>query len=257
MVAASHHPGQCRARSGRKTPTRFDVLETKISFPFLQKPLPAAEVLRLMLLKVATGNATFLIKHDYLEVTTFHMASRVIGLPVFARFDKVPLEDALAELADQTGATILVDPRVGDKARSPVSANLRNTISLETAARLLAATAGLQVIADDGTLFLTAKAAGPKTTLEFRKQRIDRALAELADWAEVTIILDPKVPILPSAGPEEKHSMLVTAKLRPNVSPESAVCVLADMVGLRVIARANCYFVTTREKAQGATTQGK
>ena len=52
----------------------------------------------------------------------------------------------------------------------------------------------------------------------------------------------PASPALPS------EKMLVTAKLRPNVSPEAAVRVLADMVGLSVVAKDNLYYVTTPEK---------
>jgi hypothetical protein len=43
--------------------------------------------------------------------------------------------------------------------------------------------------------------------------------------------------------------MTVTAKLRPNVSPEAAVRVLADMVGLGVVAKDNLYYVTSPDKA--------
>jgi hypothetical protein len=257
-----------------ENPDAPDIFDTKIKFPSVPKKLPAAEALNFMLSKVPTSNATFLIKRDYLEVTTLARSSpaALLAVRVFARFDKVPLEDALAELADQTGATIIVDNHVGDKARTPVSANLRSTITLEAATRLLAGMAELQVTEDDDILFVTekkVKAAGPKTSLEFRKRRIDRALDELADWANVTIVLDPEIempapgprrgglavglaqPGLPGfAGPPPSETMTVTAKLRPNVSPEAAVRVLADMVGLSVVAKDNLYYVTTPDKAQ-------
>jgi hypothetical protein len=255
-----------------ENPDAPDIFETKIKFPTVPKKLPAAEALNFMLSKVPTNNATFLIKRDLLEVTTLGRSSPAVllGARVFARFDKVPLEDALAELADQTGATIIIDTHVGDKARAPVSANLRSTITLEAATRLLAGMADLQLTVEDDILFITekkAKTAAPKSTLEFRKRRIDRALEELADWANVTIVLDPEIempapgprravavgfaqPGLPGfPGPPPSETMLVTAKLRPNVSPEAAVRVLADMVGLSVVAKDNLYYVTTPDKA--------
>jgi hypothetical protein len=257
-----------------ENPDAPDIFETRIKFPSVPKKLPAAEALNFVLSKVPTNNATFLIKRDYLEVTTLARSSPAVLLAarVFARFDKVPLEDALAELADQTGATIIIDNHVGDKALAPVSANLRSTITLETATRLLTGMADLQVTVHDDILFITekkAKAAGPKSTLEFRKRRIDRALEELADWANVTIVLDPEIEMpapgprravaavglaqtgLPGfPGPPPSETMTVTAKLRPNVSPEAAVRILADMVGLSVVAKDNLYYVTTLDKAQ-------
>jgi hypothetical protein len=258
-----------------ENPDAPDIYDTKIKFPALPKQLPAGEALLFMLAQVPTNNATFLVKRDYLEVTTVSRASpaALLATRVLARFDKTPLEDALMDLADQTGATIILDARIAEKARVPVSANLRNTITLEGAVRLLTGMTELQMTVDDDIIFITekkAKAAGPKTTLEFRKRRIDRALEELADWANVTIVLDPDIE-MPDLGPggltrrragavafeqplrgglPPSESMLVTAKLRPNVSPEAAVRVLADMVGLAVMAKDNLYYVTTPEKAQ-------
>ena len=255
-------------------PDAPDIYDTKVNFGPVPKQLPAGEALVIMLTFAPTNDATFLIKRDYVEITTMSRASpaALLTARITAHFDKTPLDEALMNLADQTGATIIIDTHVGDKARAPVSANLRSTITLETATRLLTGMADLQVTVDDDILFITekkAKAAGPKSTLEFRKRRIDRALEELADWANVTIVLDPDIempgpsprravavglaqPGLPGfPGPPPSETMTVTAKLRPNVSPEAAVRVLADMVGLSVVAKDNLYYVTTPEKALG------
>jgi hypothetical protein len=254
-----------------ENPDAPDIYDTKVRFPAEVKQLTGGELLQIILSPVATNNASFLIKRNYIEITTVAKSSpaALLAMRIMARFDKTPLEDALAELSDLIGATILVDAQVAEKARTPVSAALRNTITLDGAVRLLAAMAGLQATLEDDILFITekkAKVAAPKTSLEFRKQRIDRALDELAEWANVTIILDPEVE-MPGPGPRRQRAvevasqppgsprsasdtMTVTAKLRPNVSPEAAIRILADMVGLGVFVKDNVYYVTTSDRAQ-------
>ena len=68
-------------------------------------------------------------------------------------------------MADQTGATIVIDPRVANKALAPVSANVRTAITLEAAIHLLSWMADLQMSVDGDIIFITEKkaiAAKPK-----------------------------------------------------------------------------------------------
>ena len=154
-----------------ENPCAPDIYDTKIKFPPVPPKMAAGEVLRFLLSRVPTNNATLLIKREHVEITTLSKASSAAlrATRVLARFDKTPLEDALMEFADQTGATIVIDPRVANQARAPVSANVRTTITLEAAIRLLSDMVELQMTVDGDIIFITqkkAKTAGPKTQMQ-------------------------------------------------------------------------------------------
>jgi hypothetical protein len=75
---------------------------------------------------------------------------------------------------------------------------------------------------------------------EYRREPLDRALHELAEAMDVTIVLDPAV--------REKASVKVSANLH-NVPIDSAVQHLADRAGLAVVQLGNAYYVTSPENA--------
>jgi hypothetical protein len=87
---------------------------------------------------------------------------RLLGYPILAKSHKRPLEDVLDDLADLSGATILIDARAGDKARTPVTAHFHNTIGLQDAVRLLAEMADTQADVREGVLFVTTKTKAEK-----------------------------------------------------------------------------------------------
>lgn len=65
-----------------------------------------------------------------------------------------PLVVVLRDIADHSGVNILIDSRVGDKARRPVTATLQH-VPVDTAVRLLADMAGLRSVAMDNVLYVT------------------------------------------------------------------------------------------------------
>lgn len=67
-----------------------------------------------------------------------------------------PLTEVLRELAEVTGANIIVDARAKEKARAPVSANLQDA-PLMTAVRVLADMAELKAVALDNILYVTTR----------------------------------------------------------------------------------------------------
>jgi hypothetical protein len=145
----------------------------------LGKPVPRMKnvtverVLRKLLDRVAveTG-AAFLVRREAVEITT--QAARDAGvwfkdpgaegtaarephLPlVSAAFDRKPLGEALKELARQGGMNIVVDVRVGEKAKAPVTARFVNT-PLDTAVGLLADMEELKAFALDNLLYVTTR----------------------------------------------------------------------------------------------------
>jgi hypothetical protein len=117
--------------------------------------LPLANVLRRVLDQVG---ATYVIRQNSIEITAKEWVARhLLREKVLAHFDNRPLGEALRELSEQTGASVLVDGRLGDKAKTPVSATLKNDVTLETAVRLLADMSSLKAVLVGGTLYVTTK----------------------------------------------------------------------------------------------------
>jgi hypothetical protein len=142
-----------------------DVEKTEVANPPIRemKGVRLAMVLHKILSRVPVqSGAVFLVRGDHLEITTgaFRDAEvwgdfRGPHLPlVNIDLDKVPLEQAARELADQAGFNILIDTRSAEQAKTPVSAKLRN-MPLDSALRLLSNMADLRPIQLDNALFVT------------------------------------------------------------------------------------------------------
>jgi hypothetical protein len=85
-------------------------------------------------------------------------------------FRERPLCEALEEIARSTGISILLDCRVGDKAKTRVTADLRDA-PLLTAVRLLADMAELKSIEVDGVLYVTTKANADSLRKEIEEEK--------------------------------------------------------------------------------------
>lgn len=162
----------------------FDVAEKAFKFEGLDdvlrkpiadvNPIPPMKNARLDVLLprilkrivVQTG-ATYLLRREAIEITTgLFRQSEIWGyltpasgpcLPlVHSKFEKVPLEEALKELSGLTEFNIVVDARLGEKARAPVTARFLNT-PLDTAVRFLADMANLRSLQQDNVLYVTSK----------------------------------------------------------------------------------------------------
>ena len=142
--------------------------------------MPVADVLRFWLSQIPTKNAVFVIRRDYVEITTraSQDPARLLEKRVTASFDKQPLETALDELADRTGATIVVDTRVGDKAQKPVSAAFRSTISVKAAVKMLAEMVDLDSVLIDNALFVTTPQHAERLRKQTPPKQKDRGLPE-------------------------------------------------------------------------------
>jgi hypothetical protein len=244
-------------------------------------------LLRYALRQIPTNDATYLIRRGQVEIVTFDVTdpAYLLGLRVTAHFNKRPLDEALEELSHQTGATIVLDTRLGDKTKTPVTATFKGTVSLEAAVRLLAEMADLETDLEDTTLFVTGKPklepAPQKSDLHLKNRWLDLALRDLSRWSGATIVLDPNVKIRRTAGeaprarmeaarelevalvagdplkrfrrevgdPEEP-SFKVTATFKANVPVESAVRILANQARLSVVVLEGAFFVTTPANAE-------
>jgi hypothetical protein len=153
------------------------------------EPIPPAKNVRLdVLVKrilrrmpyARTPNATFLVRKDCIEITTTDFARiEVWGedfdgpfLPlVHLRADKLPLTEALTQLADQ-GRLNIVYAGGADKAATPITVRLVN-VPEDTAVRLVALQAGLSMIHRDNVLVVTTPEKATALMNEFRGETPD------------------------------------------------------------------------------------
>jgi hypothetical protein len=257
-----------------ESPEAPDPYEAQVNLPPVPRQLPLWSALRHLISKVGDGNGTFLVREGAIWITTTRQAApaNLLRVPVTALFDKTPLEDAIHELSRQTGATILIDPRVGERARIPITAMLANTISLEAAVRLLAEFADLRAVVENDILVVTNPARAAEATkgvrLEFRGRRLDDALRELAEATGTTIVLEPVVQqrISEANGPNLHHKTAaaedepsdepaptyrVSATFRGDVSATAAARILTAMCRLYVTSVDGALYITEYAPGMG------
>ena len=103
---------------------------------------------------------------DHLLVTSAEMAMhRLLGQRVTVPARPQPLHAALRDLSRQTGASIVVDPRVMEQAKASTAVGLED-VTLEGAVRVLAELAGLKMARIDTVIFITSPASAASIRLE-------------------------------------------------------------------------------------------
>jgi hypothetical protein len=157
--------------------------------PVADKPLPGAKnisferYLQRLLARVeekgaAPSGVTFLVRRDVIEITTFKAVRKQVWgdhpgpfFPlIHATFDKSLLSDALNNLAEQSEHNIVLDVRVGEKAKTPVTARLFNT-PLDTAVKLLAEMADLAIFQQDNVIYVTTRENAAKLKSQQKKEK--------------------------------------------------------------------------------------
>jgi type II secretory pathway component GspD/PulD (secretin) len=78
---------------------------------------------------------------------------------------EVALTDALKKLTEETGATLLIDPRQGEKAKGKISLQL-DDVTLETALRLLTELGDLSTVRVGNVVFVTTEQRAEKLRKE-------------------------------------------------------------------------------------------
>jgi hypothetical protein len=160
-----------------------DILKKEIATPNPIRPMQDTRldhVLRHVLQRIAVNSgATFVLRDNSIEITTGLFRDNEIWgnfpgphLPlVHRKFEKVPLEEALKELADMAEFNVVLDARVTEKGKTPVSARFLNT-PLDTAVRFLADMCDLRSLQQDNLLYVTTKenAAALEARIEKEKK---------------------------------------------------------------------------------------
>jgi len=108
-------------------------------------------------------HGVYLLRSGHIEITTPERLAAEIGREVspdrqvplvYTSYDQRPLEQALKDIADSTESNVLLDPRAKEKAKEQVTATFRN-VPVDTAVRLLADLAGLELVMVDAVHYVT------------------------------------------------------------------------------------------------------
>jgi hypothetical protein len=139
-----------------------------VRLPVYPKRLSVALVLRIALGQIETFEATYLLRQGGVEILPAKHATpaHLLKCQVQGAFVKTTLEDVLQDLAYQTGASVAIDPRAGEKARAAITATFRNDTTLEAALRMVAEMAELKLVVLPGGLFVTTPEHADKVLKE-------------------------------------------------------------------------------------------
>jgi hypothetical protein len=146
------------------------ILYAEIDLKGAPRAMPISTLLRVALSKLPKGNGTYVIRQNMIEITTQAQTEphNLLRRKVAAAFSNTPLDQALEELSEQSGASIVIDGRVGDKAKAPVSATFRNDTALGSALQMLTDMAGLRPVVLEEGLYVTT----PENAARMRKNKV-------------------------------------------------------------------------------------
>jgi hypothetical protein len=120
-----------------------------VTLPIVARGLKMAQVLQLVASQLRTpAGAAFIVRNGMIEITTREHAILPMLLEerIVAKFDKTPFNEVIRELVEMTGAPILIDPRLQEKAKVPITAELNGNVSLAALLPILADMADLRIV---------------------------------------------------------------------------------------------------------------
>lgn len=235
-----------------------DLAAQQIRFPAVPQRFTAHTALQWATAQTAKG-AEFWVRSGQIVITSTERVNSTHFLEsrIEAKFTNRPLTDALAELAEQSGVSIIVDRRVENRAQTKVNARIAG--KLETAVHLLADAAGLQALTVDNVLYVTSatNASEFKGKTDFKlNERIrgvalktrplSSALDDLYgsnDWhGWCNWVIDSRV--------KKQTNARVTATWINHVHADTALRIMTDMAGLKHVVVDDVVYVTTPANAK-------
>jgi hypothetical protein len=122
------------------------------------------------------GQADFFVQGDGIirVVPRNTLVDHILGQKVTANFEKKPVSEALKQVSEQTGLSIVLDERrAGDKAKTVVSADLQN-VSLDAALLLLSDLAELKTVTVDRAVYVTTRENAREIRAELERKRAEK-----------------------------------------------------------------------------------
>ena len=141
----------------------FEIAKKHPFHPMIEKLSTLLQTI-LARLPVKSG-ALFLIRKDYIEITTGAAVRAELGIPsdrpllplVWNSFENVPISEALIALSAESGYNVVADPRASDKLQTPTGITTLYNVPVDTAVRLLANMADVSMVRLDNVFYLTTE----------------------------------------------------------------------------------------------------
>jgi len=153
-----------------KLDPEFHYLET-----YMYRDVPAlapqlADVLADILSQM-TPPATYIVKEGQIEVVPRQMLADggLLKERVRREIVNMPFDEAVQRLASSTGASVVIDPRLGDKVKTPVSGMFRG-VPLLTAVVAMADYVDVRVVPIENVLYVTSRENAMLNELELRRR---------------------------------------------------------------------------------------
>lgn len=125
--------------------------------------------LRLLLEPIDTD---YLVQDNLVRVVPKKLVTgtRLLQQPIDATFSRRPLAEALQDLADRSGANIVLDTRAAEPSKAPMTLTVHSA-AVENVVLLLADMAGLNAVRVGNTLYVTTPENASELRLEQERRR--------------------------------------------------------------------------------------
>ncbi|MBI2805458.1 MAG: hypothetical protein HYX68_10820 [Planctomycetes bacterium] len=177
--------------------------------------MPLDTVLSLLLPQVASGKATYVVRRGQIEIVPRDAVAGAAMLDerISMRFQERPLHEVLDDLVDYTGVAIILDPQVGKRKLSPITATFRNTL-LEDALVAVTESAKLKYVALSSSVFVTTPKKARQIEIEQRKRVKPNAQPKkFRAGAHAQDITPTKFPISVNGGMADRQATKVNDRL--------------------------------------------
>jgi hypothetical protein len=144
-----------------------DINDAPIQFPALPRHMTVADSLRTALRQLP-AKAAYVVREGTIVVTPEAHAEvgYLLRTKVAASFHRQPLGEAIDMIAERSGVSVVIDRRVEDNMKMPVTARLRGNVTAEDALRLLTQAADLKIVVLRSAVFVTT----PATAVEMQEE---------------------------------------------------------------------------------------
>jgi hypothetical protein len=180
----------------------FDIFATELRL----KQLPANPTMMHILrqaVKALPVKSALVIRAGKVEIVPVERTAKeyLLNQTFHAEFTERRLDQALEELSDLTGVSIVLDPRAKQKIQTPVSARFHDDVALQDAVRLLTDMAELKVVYLVTGLYITTPEHAKVLQKEL-KEIYERPIMPIpADGLVVPMLGTPPEPASPLAPP--------------------------------------------------------
>ena len=146
-------PGELAVKLDR-IPAKFAIRQ------LLQRAMPSIEI-----------HSEFIVRGGHVEILPQEHTGKsyLLNHRIDADYDHRPLEQVLEDLAEQAGLTVVLDPRVKERAKAIVTARFRGDVAVQDAVRMVSEMADLKLVHLVSGLYVTTPEHAAKLQKELRE----------------------------------------------------------------------------------------